>query len=267
MTLPHAKCTVVIPCYNMEQCLEAAVQSVLEQSFQDFQIVIVDDGSQDGTRGVARRLAAAEARITVVELPENRGRAFARNRGAEAACSPYLTFLDCDDTFHPNFLLLTTEVLSQMPQIDAVKVLPRISLEIDPVRYQVVSNSLATAMLIRRHAFELVGGWPESAAFRNSPYGGEDLAFLELFSFCFNTGSIGEQLYNYNYRPGNCLDKFLARTCVIDGKLVFTESSDYDYKYTKEVHHLQALLRERVRALLGECTVPSFAPLGSGAAT
>src|SRR5205814_8313851 len=128
-----ATCTVVSTCYNGEPYLETAVRSVLAQSYQDDHIVLVDDASPDGTRALACQLAQAHSKITVVELPENRGRCFARNAGTEVTRGRYVAFLDQDDAYQPDFLRVTITALSQAPSLDAVKVLPNISIPIDPV--------------------------------------------------------------------------------------------------------------------------------------
>jgi glycosyltransferase involved in cell wall biosynthesis len=250
--LPHATCTVVIPCYDGEPYLEAAVRSVWAQSFPDYHLVLVDDASRDGTRALARRLAAESPRPTLVELPENRGRCFTRNRGAEVTRGPYLAFLDQDDTYHPDFLQAAVRHLSRSPALDAVKMQPNITVDIDPVRYKAVANSLATTMLLRRTAFEFVGGWPEGAAFRRHLGGCEDVAFQQLFSSCFNIGVTEQKLYNYTRRPGNGLDQFLARSGVVEGRVVFHDAWEDDSWVAAEVQHLRRLLRERIRHFIVE---------------
>src|SRR5207253_2468449 len=97
VALPVVTCTIVIPCYNAEPYLEAAVDSVLAQTYQDYHLVLVDDASQDATLALAHRLARDRAKISVVALPENRGRCFARNAGTEVTRGPYVCFLDQDD--------------------------------------------------------------------------------------------------------------------------------------------------------------------------
>jgi glycosyltransferase involved in cell wall biosynthesis len=243
---------VVIPCYNAGSDLEAAVASVLSQTYRDFHLVLVDDASTDGTRALARRLAGGQPNISVVELPENRGRCFARNRGTEAASGPYVAFLDQDDTYHPEFLQVTVWALSQSPDLDAVKVLPHITVDIDPVRYNAVAESLVTTSLIRRSAFEFLGGWPEGKVFREHPGGCEDIAFRQLFASCFNLGCVGTKLYHYTHRPGNALDQFLRRSAVIDGKVVYPEAQEGDAQVKAEVRRLEELLRQRVRRVILE---------------
>ena len=155
------------------------------------------------------RLAQGQSNVSIVELNTNLGRARARNRGAEAARSQFLSFLDHDDTYHPDFLRITASSLAAVPHVDAVKVQPNVSIPIDPVRYEALSNSMITSMLMRRAAYELIGGYPESEVFRTTESGLEDVAFARLFHATFYTGVINQQLYNYIIRPGNALERFM----------------------------------------------------------
>jgi Flp pilus assembly protein TadD len=250
MTRAAATCAVVIPCYNGAAYLEAAVASVLAQEFGDYHLVLVDDASEDGTLALARRLSERQQHISVLALPENRGRSFARNRGAEAVASPYVTFLDQDDTYHPAFLRLTTEALASMPEVDAVKVLPRVNVDLDEVRLDAVANSLATTMVIRRYAFEFVGGWPEGQAFRKHPGGCEDIAFQDLFHACFHVALLRQQLYNHTHRPGNALDQFLKHSRVVDGELIVE-----DVKENAEVRAEARLLKKKLQSRLRQFVV------------
>lgn len=95
--------SVIIPAYNCEKTLEKAVVSVLDQTFRDFELIIVNDGSTDGTEQVARRLGSLDQRIKVITT-ENRGVSQARNRGIDEAAGEYLCFIDSDDWVEPEFL-------------------------------------------------------------------------------------------------------------------------------------------------------------------
>ena len=148
------------------------------------------------------RLAQGHLNFTIVELDTNLGRARARNRVAEAVQSQFLSFLDHDDTYHPDFLRITASLLAAVPHVDAVKVQPHVSIPIDPVRYEALSNSMITSMLMGRSAYELIGGYPESEVFRTTESGLEDVAFARLFHATFYTGVINQQLYNYIIPPG-----------------------------------------------------------------
>jgi len=103
--LPSPNISVVIPTHGGD-FLSAAVQSVRAQTLTDWELVIVDDGSTDGTAEVARRLAVEDPRVRVVTSPQNGGVAAARNRGLAAIStgSDYVAFLDHDDVWMPDAL-------------------------------------------------------------------------------------------------------------------------------------------------------------------
>ncbi len=93
------KVSVVIPAYKAEACLTRAVQSVQAQTLQDFEILVVDDCSPDGTLKVAKQLAQADKRIRVLQMPKNGGPSAARNRGFDEAKGEGLAILDADDVY------------------------------------------------------------------------------------------------------------------------------------------------------------------------
>ena len=90
------KVSVVIPCYNQARFLGEAIQSVLCQGYTDLEIIVVDDGSKDGTEEVASGYAKEDPRVRLIRQ-ENRGLAAARNRGLAEAGGEYIVFLDSDD--------------------------------------------------------------------------------------------------------------------------------------------------------------------------
>ena len=101
--------SVVIPLYNKEKQIAHTLQSVINQTFQDFEIVIVDDGSTDGS--VAEVEKFSDSRIQLIHQ-KNAGVSVARNRGIEEAKSDLIAFLDADDEWKPEYLA-TQYLLSQ----------------------------------------------------------------------------------------------------------------------------------------------------------
>ena len=89
------RCSVVIPSYNRLNVLPRAVESVLAQDEPDFELIVVDDGSTDGTK--AWLAAQTDPRIQVIASERNRGVSAARNLGLAAARAPVVAFLDSDD--------------------------------------------------------------------------------------------------------------------------------------------------------------------------
>jgi len=110
--------TVVIPTHNMARFILSAVRSVLEQSYQDLELVVVDDGSTDDTRTAVAALG--DPRIRLVAHPTCRGPSAARNTGIQDARSEYVAFLDADDLWLPQKLERQMELLSRQPSIGFV---------------------------------------------------------------------------------------------------------------------------------------------------
>lgn len=96
--------SVVVPVYNAERYLNKALQSILDQDFTDFELILVDDGSTDDSLTVLEAFAEKDTRVIVLNNEVNRGAAEARNRGIEIARGKYLCFVDADDYIDLGFL-------------------------------------------------------------------------------------------------------------------------------------------------------------------
>ena len=92
--------SVIVPVYQAEALLPQCVESVLAQTFSDWELLLIDDGSRDGSPTLCDGYAARDPRIRVFHKP-NGGVSTARNLGLEQATGPYIAFLDADDTFEP----------------------------------------------------------------------------------------------------------------------------------------------------------------------
>ena len=93
--------TVVIPVFNSATTLARAVASALEQTLAAFELLIVDDGSTDDSLAVANALARQDARIRVIAMPQNGGKARAMNHAAKLAAGDWVAVLDADDRYLP----------------------------------------------------------------------------------------------------------------------------------------------------------------------
>jgi glycosyltransferase involved in cell wall biosynthesis len=111
--------TVITPAYNAARYLAETAGSVLGQTFSDFELVIVDDGSTDETLTEARRLAATDGRIRVVSTP-NGGPASARNVALRAARGQFIALLDSDDLWCPHYLATQLGILAANPDASIV---------------------------------------------------------------------------------------------------------------------------------------------------
>ena len=95
--------SVIVPVYNTEKYIVCCVKSVLEQTYTDFELLLIDDGSQDASKGICEKLCRNDKRIRLIHQ-KHRGVSAARNAGIEAAEGKYLFFLDSDDAVHPQLL-------------------------------------------------------------------------------------------------------------------------------------------------------------------
>lgn len=113
------KVSIIIPCYNSENYLKKAVDSALNQSLTEFQIILVDDGSTDKTPVLLQQYKMEDNRVEVVTHQKNMGLGPARNSGMGVATGEYLFFLDADDYIHPNGI----EVLYEYAEADRLDIL------------------------------------------------------------------------------------------------------------------------------------------------
>jgi glycosyltransferase involved in cell wall biosynthesis len=95
--------SIVMPAWNRETAIRDAIESVRQQSLKAWELIVVDDGSTDGTRDIVRAYALLDSRIRLVEA-DHLGVCAARNRGIEEARGEFLAFLDSDNTWRPDFL-------------------------------------------------------------------------------------------------------------------------------------------------------------------
>lgn len=105
--------SIIIPLYNKENFIENTIQSILNQTFQDFEIIIINDGSTD--KSEEKVLGFKNSKIQYF-FQENKGASETRNFGITKASAAYITFLDADDYWYPNFLSVMFEKIKQFPK-------------------------------------------------------------------------------------------------------------------------------------------------------
>lgn len=126
------KFTVVIPLYNKEHVIEKTVKSVLNQRFQDYELIIVNDGSTDDSLAVATRIHSPK--VTVIDGP-NQGVSSARNIGIQNANGEYISFLDADDIWRDDYLLTVDLLTKKYPQSDLFVTAYRVLLGENRIHY------------------------------------------------------------------------------------------------------------------------------------
>ncbi|MDD2858818.1 MAG: bifunctional glycosyltransferase family 2 protein/CDP-glycerol:glycerophosphate glycerophosphotransferase [Candidatus Nanopelagicales bacterium] len=111
--------SIIVPVYNVQSYVRECLLSVIDQDFEDFEIIVVDDCSPDHSGDIAEELAQGDARIRPLHLEHNVGLGHARNAGLAAASGEYVLFLDGDDTFAPGSLRAIAEKLraNDLPEV------------------------------------------------------------------------------------------------------------------------------------------------------
>lgn len=152
-----------MPVFNRAEVVGRSVDSVLRQSFADFELIVVDDGSSDGTADRLRSIA--DPRLKLIELERNVGGNAARNHGIREARAPLITFLDSDDEFLPDRLASTVGYFAQHPDVDllvdaCIKRWPAGSGKRDRVRHnpELEGNEAVLAALFDRRLFKATPG-------------------------------------------------------------------------------------------------------------
>ena len=110
------KISVIVPIYNTEKYLEECIESLLSQSYTELQIILVDDGSKDGSGAICDRFAGTDNRITVIHK-ENGGLSSARNAGLKAADGEYIAFIDSDDKVDKDYFSLLFAAVNKEEKI------------------------------------------------------------------------------------------------------------------------------------------------------
>lgn len=198
--------SVLIPCFNLGPYLAEAVDSVFAQTCQDFEIIVVDDGSTDEqTKAILSRFKRPRTRLLTTE---NRGLATARNHAIAHARGRYLCALDADDRLHPRFLEKTTALLDSDPSLTFVSTWLEVFGAESWIWRQdrcdlpkLLSECVVlTASPVRRDAVEAVGGY-DASLFTE---GHEDWdLWISLVENGYRGAIIPEVLFYYRRRVGS----------------------------------------------------------------
>lgn len=114
------KISVLIPAYNREKYIEECVQSVLNQTFSDFEVIIINDASTDKTAEISKKICEKDPRVKLINHKENKLRSGALNTGIENSKGEYICFLDSDDIYLPSKLESQINFLEKNKEVDGV---------------------------------------------------------------------------------------------------------------------------------------------------
>jgi glycosyltransferase involved in cell wall biosynthesis len=245
--MPSPAVSVIIPCFNLGEYLDEAVASVLSQTFQDFEILIVDDGSTDSAT-VHLFEHYARPRTQVFRTP-NRGLAAARNYLISRATGKYLCALDADDKLHPQFLEKTVGVLESDPSLAFVSPHLQMFGEEEHIWPEESACDLATLLfddtvitpaLVRRELVEALGGYDE----RMPHQGDEDWdLWISLVEAGHHGVIIPDVLFFYRRRRGSMCEQCTSGQTHLD----LVEYIVRKHRESYRLHARSVLLRKEGR--------------------
>jgi glycosyltransferase involved in cell wall biosynthesis len=225
---------VIIPCYNHGRYLLEAVASVVAQTFGAWELIVVDDGSADGSAEVAERLIAGYPTHPMRLLRQaNQGLSASRNNGIRAARGDYILPLDADDLLEPELLAATVAVLDQQPGVGFVYT---------DVRMFGVENRIwsggAYSLAKLRFDCPMVpmtlfrkAGWATAGGFKSglAPQGYEDWDFwLSLAEAGWQGAHIARPLVRYRRSEGSMLARARLHDLELRAQIVLNHTSLYE---------------------------------------
>ncbi len=264
--------SIIVPIYNVEAYLPCCLDRVLAQSFEDFELICIDDGSEDNSGAILDDYAQRDDRIVAVHQP-NHGLAHARNRGLALAGGEYIAFLDSDDYWHEHFLATLHHAITchnaDFAMCDFEKVRPGTPCRGAPItptdrNNDVLIDDPAEAYLAHRHKWGCyitgklyrrakTAGWQFPPAISI----GDDLCFNLVFQ-CQATLAVhvADPLYYYVQRPGSIttatdlLAPILSLINTMEWLLDFlaNDQPQFDRLYRS---YLERYLRKSARKALG----------------
>ncbi|MGJ8684490.1 MAG: glycosyltransferase [Nonlabens sp.] len=160
------KVSVIVPCYNQGEFLDECLQSVLNQSYEDWECIIVNDGSTDNSEDILRRWIQNDSRFSLMSI-ENAGVSNARNQGITKAKGEYILPLDADDYIHENYLESAFDIFNTSPSCKVVYgavmmvgeknkkwELPEFSM-----KELAISNIIPVSGIYRKEEWQRIGGY------------------------------------------------------------------------------------------------------------
>lgn len=261
--------SVIIPTYNRGYCLHKAVTSVLEQTYKDLEVIIIDDGSTDETPSVISSFK--DSRVSFIRLDDNKGVSYARNIGMKMSKGEFIAFQDSDDYWHPEKLeeqmvcmknnnadFCYTYIRHMLPNNESVLVPD----ENEPLEQKnghiygrlLVENMIgAPTLLMKRECFCEIGGFDEKMpALEDWDY---VLRLSKKYLACFVPKPLFDATYSEKSISRNIVHRIMA-TCMIIGryKQDMINYNVFDYHVNQIVAESQEIgMEEDIVNFLKKC--------------
>jgi glycosyltransferase involved in cell wall biosynthesis len=226
-----ARISVVIPCFNYGRHLVEAVDSVLAQSMDATQVIIVDDGSTDDSRAVARALIAEhpEASIRLISQENSGSPGATRNAGIAAAGADFVCCLDPDDKLHPDYLRTCLAALEANPNAGVAygdfqmfgESQDRVQPSAWSARAELDCNLIGTAAVFRRRAWEDVGGYDPDIGYEDWDF------WIGMIEHGWEGVKAPQALWYYRVHGGGVYSRHTREDQAIKARIVLKHPSLY----------------------------------------
>ena len=264
------KFSIIVPVYNACLFLHICIASVAAQSVNDWELILIDDGSTDGSAEILDAYAEADSRICVIHQ-ENRGQFFARQSGIYYARGEYLVFLDSDDEITPECLeILQTEISKEVPDIimytgkvirndsDAGRIIGRMTEKRQRISVEMVKENLLAcndmnSLYLKAFRRELFLGDDTDYSSLEGMHCGEDkVQLLYPLTHATNILYIPDCLYRYYHRVDSIMHRFeINRITALMAGEMFSILRFYMEKWNmNDRHHQEQLALYQIRTYL-----------------
>lgn len=233
MIIKSPKVSVVIPCYNDKNYIEETIQSIERQTYQNFEIIIVDDGSDNATKQILQTLINDRTKVI---SQTNSGPSAARNRGFDSSRGDYILTIDADDTVEESFLEKAVAILNENTSVGAVSSHCKVFIKNHKITSEhkptggtlndfLFDNNSVSFALIRKETWQDAGGYDEAMI-----TGFEDWEFwISTTKKGWKVEMISELLFNYRLKDKNSVNQ--------NAKLNYRESNlNYIYKKHQDIY-------------------------------
>lgn len=210
--------SVVVPIYNVEEYLEKCIDSIINQTYKNIEIILIDDGSTDASEAIGDRYASLDKRVRIVHQ-ENQGLSAARNKGIELSQGDYLFFVDSDDFIEPSALeCLHNRITLDDSQI-AIGAVQRIgaldSTWFSDLKDEIISGTDAVKRLYGPSPYVMASAWGklykkdlfETVRFPVGKIYEDNFTTHKLYLKSDKISTVSDYVYTYVFRNGSITSK------------------------------------------------------------
>lgn len=231
--------SVVIPAYNTGQYIGRTLESLAKQTFNNFEIIIIDDRSTDDTVAVVKKHQVNDPRIILIKNNQNLGPCISRNRGMEIARGKYVAILDSDDLSEPSRLAIQFKYLEENPEVTLAgsqgiridendRPIGDINLSTDPsiIKYRLITenNLIHSSVLFHKDEIMSIGGYDKKYQ------GIEDFdLYSRLLKKNFIILNLPQRLVSYRQRKGSLLSSSGSRQLALKNVYTLIYSNIQEY--------------------------------------